>query len=266
MAVPGVPLPTLKYDELNIRNIKDFKRKFECYLEANKLTTETSQIQLAHFRSSLDLETDELTQSFKIPNPKYEQLLEALERHFEPKKNIIMAQFKFFSQVQQHDETFQNFYAKLRKLAKDCEFGEQEGNIMKSRIILGVKDRELQQRLLRNSEDRLDDIVNHCKGAEEALTNQQQIRHENNKEKYEVTRIQARTRPSHQVESQLKVQSQFKCKRCGKNHPPKSCPAFHTTCTKCKRKGHYPALCKTRRHKHKVNCVENSSDEENSDF
>ncbi|XP_026686164.1 probable palmitoyltransferase ZDHHC8 [Diaphorina citri] len=67
-----------------------------------------------------------------------------------------------------------NFYATLRRLAKDCEFGEQEENIVKSRIILGLKDRELQQRLLQNADDRLDDIVNHCKCAEEAMSNQQQ--------------------------------------------------------------------------------------------
>lgn len=35
----------------------------------------------------------------------------------------------------------------------------------------------------------------------------------------------------------------YDCKRCGRNHLPRSCPAFNKICTACGRKGHFRACC-----------------------
>ncbi len=37
-----------------------------------------------------------------------------------------------------------------------------------------------------------------------------------------------------------------KCQRCGSSHPPKKCPAFGKECMKCKKKGHYAKMCRTK--------------------
>ncbi|KAI5731165.1 hypothetical protein M8J77_005698 [Diaphorina citri] len=81
-----------------------------------------------------------------------------------------MAQFKFFSH-NQNGESFLNYYANLKQLVVECGFGEQEETIMKSRIILGIRDPELQERLLRNSISNLSEIVQYCKNAKEANRN-----------------------------------------------------------------------------------------------
>uniref|UniRef100_A0A8D8S469 Uncharacterized protein n=1 Tax=Cacopsylla melanoneura TaxID=428564 RepID=A0A8D8S469_9HEMI len=141
----SVPLPKLTFNSLNSRTIKDFERRFSAYLEANKLTNEDEVIKIAHLKSAVDLETDELIQSFNITGETSKKILEALTNHFKPEKNLIMSQFKFFGCKQAKTENFQTFYANLKTLAAECEFGDQSDNIMKARIVLGIQDPELQK-------------------------------------------------------------------------------------------------------------------------
>ena len=42
------------------------------------------------------------------------------------------------------------------------------------------------------------------------------------------------------------VSDTFDCKKCGKNHKPKACPAFGKTCNKCKKPNHFANKCRTR--------------------
>ena len=36
------------------------------------------------------------------------------------------------------------------------------------------------------------------------------------------------------------------CKRCGKKHPPRKCPAYRERCNKCKGMGHFARMCRTK--------------------
>ena len=36
------------------------------------------------------------------------------------------------------------------------------------------------------------------------------------------------------------------CKKCGKKHPPRKCPAYRERCNKCKGMGHFARMCRTK--------------------
>ncbi|GFT60159.1 transposon Tf2-9 polyprotein [Nephila pilipes] len=42
---------------------------------------------------------------------------------------------------------------------------------------------------------------------------------------------------------QPKKSTQYECKKCGKKHKPRECPAFGKICTKCNKKNHFAAKC-----------------------
>ncbi len=42
------------------------------------------------------------------------------------------------------------------------------------------------------------------------------------------------------------VSDTFDCKKCGKSHKPKSCPAFGKTCNKCNKPNHFANVCQTK--------------------
>lgn len=269
-----VPLQRIRYEDLNAVAVRDFKRKFEYYIQANKLSAEEQSIKLAHLKSAMDLETDELVQSFKIPEETCEKVLKALIEHYEPKKNATMNQYNFFTCHQESGEPFQSFYARLKKLSVLCEFGELEDSILKTRIILGITDKELQQRLLRN-EHSLSDIISYCKNTEEALNNQRVI----NKDEVSVSKVSTfrRRRPQSALSNKTNYskshkfgkkapssQEEYDCRRCGRRHIPRNCPAYGKTCSCCRKKGHFTTQCnkKTR----KVHLMHDSLDSHNDEY
>ena len=65
----------------------------------------------------------------------------ALDNHFNPKKNVEFEKYTFRSTKQQCDENIDAYHARLRALAKYCEFTDVDSEI-KSRIIQPVGRRD----------------------------------------------------------------------------------------------------------------------------
>ena len=57
---------------------------------------------------------------------KVDKILQALERHFEPTRNVIYERYKFNTCEQDQGETVAQYITKLRQLASTCEFGVLE--------------------------------------------------------------------------------------------------------------------------------------------
>ncbi|CAL1282270.1 unnamed protein product [Larinioides sclopetarius] len=45
------------------------------------------------------------------------------------------------------------------------------------------------------------------------------------------------------VRGKRKTSQKYECKKCGRKHTPRECPAFGKICTKCKKKNHFAAKC-----------------------
>lgn len=79
-----------------------------------------------------------------------EGLLSSLGKYHVSRRNEVMENFAFFTRKQREGaEQFDQFYADLRKLAKTWDFGQCEETSLKTQIVFGFNDRELQTRLLR---------------------------------------------------------------------------------------------------------------------
>jgi len=57
--------------------------------------------------------------------------------------------FKFFTRIQQEGEKFDNFLAEIKKLSQTCDFGTMLDRMIQDKIVLGIRDKVLQERLLR---------------------------------------------------------------------------------------------------------------------
>ncbi|GFU74955.1 uncharacterized protein K02A2.6 [Trichonephila clavipes] len=59
-------------------------------------------------------------------------------------------------------------------------------------------------------------------------------------------------------ENQNKPKTQYNCKKCGRIHKPRECPAFWKICAKCKKKNYFAAKCfKSTKNIHEMNVPEN---------
>ncbi|GFX55345.1 retrovirus-related Pol polyprotein from transposon 297 [Trichonephila clavipes] len=112
------------------------------------------------------------------------------------------------------------------KIASTCEFAEQENGLIRDRIVLKIKDRGLQELLLRENSQR--------------------------NMKYDTATI------NFVKENQNKSKTQYNYKKCGRKHKTRECPAFGKICAKCKKKNHFAAKCfQSTKNIHEMNVPEN---------
>ena len=69
--------------------------------------------------------------------------LDGLEAHFKPQRNVVYERYVFNSCVQIAEESVDVYVNRLRKLASSCEFGALTNELIRDRLVIGVKDRDL---------------------------------------------------------------------------------------------------------------------------
>ena len=98
---------------------------------------------------------------------KYKIVLEKFDAHFCPKSNITFLRFKFFNVKQHENQPVDDFINELKTRAQECEFKELTESLIRDRIVCGVHNLKLQERLLRESDLTLDRAILLCKADED---------------------------------------------------------------------------------------------------
>ncbi|GFT25449.1 transposon Tf2-6 polyprotein [Nephila pilipes] len=154
-----------------------------------------------------------------------------------------------------YSEVLQKFedYCSPRQNHPRCEFAEQENGLIRDRIVLGInKDSGLQERLLRENNLSLEKAIEIVRAAE---ASREQIRNM----KYETATINYVKKKKNL--NQPKKSSQYECKKCGRKHKPRECPAFRKICTKCNKKNLFAVKCfHNTKNIHEMNVPENKLD------
>lgn len=84
--------------------------------------------------------------------------------------DIIVKRHRFYERCQRNNETFLQFQNDVRQLAKNCEFDSQEEWIVRDRLVFGMKNADLCQKILQNGGNpTLQFVINICGNAEETL-------------------------------------------------------------------------------------------------
>ena len=158
----------------------------------------------------------------------YQQLVDFLTAHLEPKPSVIVEQFKFNSLFQKEGETAAQLLAELRNLARHCEYGRNLDDMFYNRLMCGINDGKIQWRLLTEKELTLKqvwEIIQAIESADKYADDLQQDVH---------------------VKSVNTKQSQKTdkfCYRCGGKHQATAYPFKEAECYACRKKGHIAKVC-----------------------
>lgn len=183
-------------------------------------------------------------------------LFTKFSEYCQPKKNTIMARFKFNSRVQKEMETTDQFVTDLRLIAKECEYGELKDSLIRDRIIFGTRNDKIRERLLQDEDIQLDkalDIARSIEATSQQMSNLQQQSATNaidiNVMKKMPHQQAQRSRPNtgrhqHQYRHQEKPQMS-QCPNCGgAPHHFSKCPAKNKNCNYCKKPNHFSKMCR----------------------
>ena len=99
---------------------------------------------------SMKDEADDILQSFSLTEAnrkKYDPVQTTFEAHFIIKRNMIFRRAKFNMRVQKEGEPMDKFITDLYILAEHCNFGTLHDELISDRIVVGVRDKALSEKL-----------------------------------------------------------------------------------------------------------------------
>ena len=138
--------------------------------------------------------------------------------------------FNFNKIVQKEAETFDQFVARLRQQAKFCDFGDLKNALISDRIVVGVRDESLRERLLRKTDLKLDKAIEFGRAAELIQ-----------KQTAELKELPATV---DRITKNRGNSTKPQCTRCGYRHADRPCPAQGKRCRRCDRPNHFASCCK----------------------
>ena len=150
-------------------NWRKFRQNFEIYLKAAGLETKPEEVKVAILLNVVGEDAVELFNTFTLTEEEkcsFNKVIQCFENYARPKKNVVVERYIFNSRVQEPGEPFDSFVTDLKKLVKTCEFKEHADSLIRDRIVLGIHDKNLQERMLRVGELSLAQAVEMGKAAE----------------------------------------------------------------------------------------------------
>ncbi|KAL9977219.1 hypothetical protein ACROYT_G014598 [Oculina patagonica] len=164
----------------------------------------------------------EIFNTFGLSNEdkdKINVVIKKFEEYCTPKKNVAYERHVFNTRAQGATEGIDAYVTELRKLARNCEFGELHDSIIRDRIVCGIRSIEVRKRLLREKDLNLDRAVEMCKSSE--ITENQaknmvvgQDDREVHYVKDDSKKLPGKSRRGNGKHNQTK--KPFNCRRCGK--------------------------------------------------
>ena len=136
----------------------DWSEAFGFYLIASKKKGEKDEVKIATLLNQLGVKGIEVYKSLKADAntkadaqtsvfTKYDEVIEAFEKYFSPKKNVLHERFKFNRLTLRTGQPLMEFITQLKTAAATCEYTERN-NLIRDRLISQVQEEDLLNRLL----------------------------------------------------------------------------------------------------------------------
>ena len=201
-------------------------------------------------------EAEDLLRSTNITEDErkvYLTVLGKFDGFFQVRKNIIFERAKFNRRCQLAGETADQFIASLYNLAENCNYSDLKGEMIRDRLVVGIRDMALSEKLQLDA----DLMLERAKTAvrqQEAVQEHQSILIGDRTSQVPITvdavqgkQATGKPRKPAGAGKPERRSSHKPCTRCGKgNHKRDKCPAREAICHKCQHKGHYSSQCFTR--------------------
>ena len=181
-------------------------------------------------------------------------MLEKFDGHFQVRRNKIFERARFNKRDQLCGESAEQYITVLYQMAERCEYGNFTSEMIRDRLVVGISDSALSEKLQMDSALTLDKAKRLIR-QQEAVHKQQDVlkkpgedtgttsEHNVNHVKYRTSGAQTDNGHKSRTQMNKNVNYQSKCTRCGKaKHPRDKCPAREAKCYKCQKLGHFGSV------------------------
>ena len=143
-------IPALQTFSFKSEEWPTWHRQFERFRQATGLTEKSEETQINTLIYSTGDKAEDLLQTFSLSQEdakKYSKVIEKFDSHFIQRRNVIYERVKFNHRVQQEGESVQDFIFDVHTLAQHCEYGVLREEMIRDRIVAGIRDASLSKKL-----------------------------------------------------------------------------------------------------------------------
>ena len=234
-------------------NWEFFSQQWNDYELATGLDKRSEKVRLATLRSVMGKDCLQIFLNLNLSEADRESVAAsptALEAYFKPKTSVVYERYSFNIAMQGQEEEFVN---RLRKLAVTCRFSTLTDEMIRDRIIIGLRDQTTKLCLLKEADLDLNKTMSICRESEIASKQLKSMKKDEVKEQ-EVNAIRARHNDKSarkQKKTPTTRQPKQMCNRCGRPelHKLEDCKAYKQICKFCSKPNHFAAVCRQKNRK-----------------
>ena len=116
-----------------------------------------------------------LVEEDKLDTTSYDDIVKLVKAHFDPTPSAIMQRYKFNTRTREEGESVAAYVAALRDIAQHCEYKENLQDMLRDRLVCGVRHKGITNRLLAEKKLDYDKALELAKAIESAETNTKQL-------------------------------------------------------------------------------------------
>ena len=272
-----------------------WSQRFSRFRIASKLDKEAFDVQVSSLIYAMGAEAEKVYSTFTITaDTTFDAVVKLFDGHFTPQKNIIHERAVFHSRQQQPNENVEAFVRALYELAEHAGFGGDKDDAIRDRLVVGLRERELSEKLQFLPQLTLKDAIQQARQYElvkNQLTEQRQDQghvdaiarrgvghrgrgHRGGNSSGNSAHTRGGWQPARRGASSRngrghqyspggrgnEGRNATQCTRCGRKHGANdNCPARGKKCHNCNKMNHFSTCCRS-------NATANTVDEENTEY
>ena len=231
---------------------------WEHYSVASKVNKEEGDVQVAALLTAIELEARKVFKTWNLSATERKDIKGVIERfdnYCNPRKNIPFESYLFNSRQQEPGESFDRYVTALRQIADKCAFDAiTPDDLLRDRIIFGIADNKVRERLLREPELNLAKTLDICRASEISQAQIKAVREFNPPNVH----LLKENKKSSEGQPSPANQLRYPCRFCGRRHDSKreACLAWGKQCVKCGKENHFARKCPLSSTSNKVSLLE----------
>ena len=161
----------------------------------------------------------------------FKDIAEIVQKHHDPKPSVIVQRYRFNTHYRCVGESVSTYVEELHQLSNHCDCGPFLQQMLQDRLVCGIEDPKIQQRLLAEPDLTFDKAFKLSLTSESADQNAKDLQ----------------TTKSPQISlNRMQIKQAKSCYCCGGNHKAIDCPHKSSECHKCGKKGHLARMCRSK--------------------
>lgn len=150
---------------------RKWKQTWNSYEIVSRLQSQPEPFRLATFITCIGPDALEVYNALQFGKDqsriKMDDVLTAMENHF---VNPTYERYKFNRREQKVGETFHVYLTALRAMVRTCNYGDMTDDLLKDRLVCGIRDDGVRKTLLQKRQLTLAVCIDACRAAEVATT------------------------------------------------------------------------------------------------